>query len=200
MKRILFPLLLSLSATLSWGQTADPEAFFRGFPSLTKNTITNEDFAYSQSRDSLFAALPQIPSVRTIARLLQSDDEPRLAYGRQWNYGAYRVLHFSLSCELPPMGPSPIRRVSVIAVYDQRGTLVDHAEIPPLTIIQGTLFPYSLHLTAYHPLEANVGRYAVRHERLRLTKEGKIQREKLHDLEPKEVSLTGDQAGAIQSL
>ena len=92
------------------------------------------------------------------------------------------------------------RPSGVIAVYDQRGTLVDHAEIPSQTIIQGTLFPYSLHLTAYHPLEANVGRYAVRHERLRITKEGKIQREKLHDLEPKEVSLTGDQAGFILSL
>lgn len=200
MKRILFPLLLSLSATLSWGQTADPEAFFRGFPSLTKNTITNEDFAYSQHQDSLFSALPQMPSVRKMARLLQSDDEPRMAYGRQWNYGAFRVLHFSLSCELPPMCTSPIRRVSVIAVYDQQGGLIDYAMIPPQTIIQGTLFPYSLHLTAYHPLEPNVGRYAVRHERLRITKEGKIQREKLHDLEPKEVSLTGDQAGAIQSL
>jgi hypothetical protein len=200
MKRILFLLLLSLSATLSWGQTADPEAFFRGFPSLTKNIITNEDFAYSQHRDSLFSALPQMPSVRKMARLLQSDDEPRMAYGRQWNHGVFRVLHFSLSCELPPTGPSPIRRVSVIAVYDQQGGLIDYAVIPPQTIIQGTLFPYSLHLTAYHPLEPNIGRYAVRHERLRITKEGKIQREKLHDLEPKAVSLTGDQAGAIQSL
>jgi hypothetical protein len=200
MKRILFLLLLSLSATLSWGQTADPEAFFRGFPSLTKNIITNEDFAYSQHRDSLFSALPQMPSVRKMARLLQSDDEPRMAYGRQWNHGVFRVLHFSLSCELPPTGPSPIRRVSVIAVYDQQGGLIDYAVIPKQTIIQGTLFPYSLHLTAYHPLEPNIGRYAVRHERLRITKEGKIQREKLHDLEPKAVSLTGDQAGAIQSL
>ncbi|MCI7310220.1 MAG: hypothetical protein MR536_05155 [Prevotella sp.] len=151
-------------------------------PLVQKNVISNDDFLFSDNRDSVMRYLPKIYSFIKPKQLC--GDSVYFSFGRKVVTDKWVILHSTVSCDIPKGIGYPYYRF-LIAVFTPSGTLVDYLLLKETsdegyTLVQGIAHPYSLSVVYYNDIADGLydRRFEVTRQNITIDDTGKIKCDK----------------------